>query len=155
MPKEIRRLAFSHEETAIAVRDHSQDSDIDFPEGSILHVRFATKDEESMDAKEFDNDKIFQTYNVNSSKNRVIFTLKEDGSSENNYANIGADFVVAALIEYCVKNKIMLPKSGTKNLDITGFHVCLDIQVESKKSDLEPLELEDDVASTLREILQS
>lgn len=155
MPKEIRRLAFSHDETGIAVREHCKKNDQDFPEGSILHVRFASKEEEELSAEDFNNDKVFQTYNVSSSKNQVIFTVKEENKKDNDYAKLSADFVVAALIDYCVANKIMLPKTGSKNLDITGFHVCMDIQVESKKSDLEPLELEDDVASTLREILST
>jgi hypothetical protein len=58
---------------------------------------------------------------------------------------VKADFVSAAMIEYCIANKVMLPKSGAKTIDITEFNICLDITMDIKvEAEEAVLSLEDD-----------
>jgi hypothetical protein len=140
MPKEIRRLAFSHTETTKAIHQYSQNFDMVLPEGKILHARFATAGEEHKAGDEFDHSAIFQAYNVTASKNNLILTFYEEDTFEHRYCNLKADFVSAALVDYCLKHKIMMPKKGSKILDVTEFNICLDIVMDiTVEDEHEPL----------------
>lgn len=145
MPKEIRRLAFSHTEATRALNEYAQKKKVTLPQGKVLHARFASQGEETEDTMNFDHGNIFQTYNVEQSKNNVVITFYEEQTLEHKYCNVKADFVSAAMIEYCIANKVMLPKSGAKTIDITEFNICLDITMDIKvEAEDTVLSLEDD-----------
>ena len=58
--------------------------------------------------------------------------LFDERSFEQKFINLTADFISVALIEYSITNKIMMPKNAEKNLDLTEFNICLDINLENQ-----------------------
>lgn len=144
MPKEIRRLAFTHSEATEALNDYCKKNKIELPEGQILHARFASLEEEKSKSIALKHDDVFRTYNAKPSKNAVILTFYQDKKMSNTYFNIKADIVTTSLIEHCLSNNIMLPKSGAKILDITEFNLCLDINMKISTGDEVSLSLEED-----------
>ena len=61
MPKEIRRLAFSHTEATKALNAYADKKKVKLPQGKVLHARFASQGEETEDTMNFDHGNIFQT----------------------------------------------------------------------------------------------
>lgn len=144
MPQEIRRLVFTHSEATIAVIEYGKRFNIVFPEGKIIQAKFGGSSEfEEHDMRDFKSP-VHRTYNVTEKRKSIILTFFVAGTLEHKYFNLTADFVSAAIIEFCVKNKIMLPKNASKTIDITEFNICLDINYEHHLSpDSKPLSVEE------------
>lgn len=145
MPKEVRRLVFSHTESTHAILEYGQKFSMSFPKGRIIRAKFAgTAEYEFHTMKEFKSP-VHRTYNVQEKHSAVIITFFDEETFEHKYYNLTADFVSAALIEFCIRNKIMLPRNAAKELDITEFNICLDIKFENQTAaDAPPLAFEDD-----------
>lgn len=144
MPQEVRRLVFTHPEATVAISAYGKKFNIVFPEGKIIHARFGgTSEFEEHNMRDFKSP-VHRTYNVQEKRSSIIITFFVAETLEHKYFNLTADFVSASIIEFCIANKIMLPKNATKIIDITEFNICLDINYEHQLlAESEVLRIED------------
>lgn len=144
MPKEVRRLVFTHTESTQAIVEYGKKFNITFPKGRVIRAKFAgTAEFEFHTMKDFKSP-VHRTYNVQEKHSAVIVTFFDEETFEHKYFNLTADFISAALIEFSIKNKIMLPRNAVKELDVTEFNICLDINFENQTIPDQPtLSLED------------
>jgi hypothetical protein len=131
MPKEVRRLVFTHPESTQAVVDYGQKFNMIFPKGRIIRAKFAGDAEFEFHTMRDFKSPVHRTYNVQEKRSAVIITFFDETTFEHKYFNLTADFVSAALVEFCLHHKIMLPKMAAKQLDITEFNICLDVNFEN------------------------
>lgn len=131
MATEIRRLVFSHAESTKALEDFGKKYNIQFPTGKIIRAKFAGTAEYEFHSMKQLKTSIHKDYNVEGKASSVIITYFDDKTFEHKFFNLTADFISGALIEYCIANKIMLPKTSKKSLDITEFNICLDINFDN------------------------
>lgn len=144
MATEIRRLIFSHSETTSAIRSYGDAHGMKFPEGRIIRARYAGNAEYEFHSMKQFKAPIQGDYNVKETPKAITLTFFDEKTFEQKFINLTADFVSAALIEYCVTHKIMMPKAAEKKLDLTEFNACLDINLENiTDSAGGPLKLED------------
>ena len=135
MATEIRRLVFSHAESTKALHDFGKAYNMTFPQGKIIRAVFAgTAEYEFHSMKQFKSS-IHQDYNVEGKEKAVIVTFFDEKTLEHKFFNLTADFVSGSLIEFCVRNKIMMPKAAKKAVDVTEFNICLDIQMDNATSE--------------------
>lgn len=131
MATEIRRLIFSHSESTAAVKEYGKKNNVNFPEGKIIRARFTGTAEYEFHSMKGVKSPIQGDYNVKDSPRAITLTFFDEKTMEQKFYNMTADFVSSALIEYCVLNKIMMPKKAEKHLDVTEFNICLDINMEN------------------------
>lgn len=132
MATEIRRLIFSHSESVVAIRNYGIKHGVLFPDGRIIKARFAGSTEsDSISMKRF-RAPIQDDYNVKTSNKTVMLAFFDENTLEQKFYNLTSDFISSALIEYCIANKIMLPKLAEKSLDLTDFNICMDINLETE-----------------------
>ncbi|HPQ50749.1 MAG: hypothetical protein KDJ26_02310 [Alphaproteobacteria bacterium] len=144
MATEIRRLIFSHSETTIAIRSYGATMGMKFPEGRIIRARYAGSAEYEFHSMKQFKAPIQGDYNVKETPKAITLTFFDERSFEQKFINLTADFISVALIEYSITNKIMMPKNAEKNLDLTEFNICLDINLENQtESTSSPLRLEE------------
>ncbi len=127
MAIEIRRLIFSYPEAMEAIKDYAQKNEIALPAGKIVKTQLAGNAEYEINPLKQIKSSIQSDYNVKDSPRSVILTLFSDETLEQRYLNLTANFISTALIEYCIKHKIILPKDVEKSLDFSDFSICLDI----------------------------
>lgn len=131
MAIEIRRLIFTHTEAMDAIKTYAAQNGINLPNGKIVRAQFAGSAEyEINNLKQMKSD-MQGAYNVKENPRAIILTIFSEDTLEQKYFNLTADFISIALIEYCIKHKIMLPKDAEKSLDLTDFNICLDISRDS------------------------
>ena len=140
MATEIRRLIFSHAESTAALTSYGKKVDLKFPQGKIIRARFAGSAEYEFHSMKQVKFPIEGDYNVKDSARAVTLTFFDEKTLEQKYYNVTADFISSALIEYCIANKIMLPKAAEKRLEMTEFNICLDIGMENKTEQTEALQ---------------
>ncbi|GEM_PF-1009228 len=144
MATEIRRLIFSHSETTTAIRNAGAAHGMKFPEGRIIRARYAGNAEYEFHSMKSFKAPIQGDYNVKETPKAITLTFFDEKTFEQKFINLTADFISAALIEYCINNKIMMPKNAEKILDLTEFNVCMDINLESMtESGGSPLKLDE------------
>jgi hypothetical protein len=144
MATEIRRLIFSHSETTSAIRTYGTSLGMKFPDGRVIRARYAGNAEYEFHTLKQFKAPIQGDYNVRETPKAITLTFFDEKTFEQKFINLTADFISAALIEYCIQNKIMMPKNAEKNLDLTEFNVCLDINLENLTENASgPLRLED------------
>ncbi len=131
MATEIRRLIFSHSESTAAIKSYGNKNNVSFPEGKIIRARFTGTAEYEFHSMKGMKSSIQGEYNVKDSPRAITLTFFDEKTLEQKFYNMTADFVSSALIEYCVENKIMMPKKAEKTLDVTEFNICLDISMET------------------------
>lgn len=131
MATEIRRLIFTHGEALEAITAYASKNGITFPQGKIVRAQFAGSAEYELNALKQIKSDVQQTYNVRENSRAVILTVFSAETLEQKYFTLTATFITIALIEYCIKHKIMLPKDAGKSLDMTDFNICLDISRDS------------------------
>ena len=135
MPKEIRRLSFSHNEAKEALKQYSDRFSVTLPEGKMLHARFENKNAEESAPQFIEG--VSSTPPAQKRNRTIVVTFFAKPSMEHRYYNLTEEFVTAALIQYCIVNKIMMPKDAKKTLDITDFNLCLDIDFSFATNDTE------------------
>lgn len=133
MPQELRRIVFTHLESTEALINYGKKFSMTFSAGNIIRATFAGTSEYELHSMKKHQNPIQQQYNVESKGRSVIVTFFDSKTFEHKYFNLTADFISSALIEYCIANKIMLPKAAQKNLDITEFNIVLDVAIDASK----------------------
>lgn len=127
MPSEVRRLIFSYPEVTEAITAYGKAYNIKFPVGQITRAKFASDgDFEQHTMKDFKS-ALHRTYNVQQKRRSIILSLFDATTLEHKNFNLTADFVSGAIIEFCLSHKVMIPKDSQKEIEITDFHICLDI----------------------------
>lgn len=127
MAIEIRRLIFNHNEAIEAIKAYGIKNGVNFPDGKIIRVKFAGTAEFEINAFKQIKDDAQNAYNVKEDPRSVIITIFSQETLEQKYFNLTANFISIALVEFCIKHKIMLPRDAVKSLDMTDFNICLDI----------------------------
>lgn len=142
MVKEVRRILFSYAEITDALLSYGKKIEIAVPEGMINKVIFGSATE-TKDIKMLIDVK--QVYNIEPQPRSVVATYFNKDTMAHKYLNLPADFMSAALVEYCFDHKILLPKTARKQFDISDLTVVLDIMsdIETGKSPGESLSLEE------------
>ena len=146
MAIEIRRLMFTYPEAMSAIHAYGEKNKIDFPAGRIVRAQYAGNAEYEINPLKQIKSELQNDYNIKDNPRSVILTIFSDKTLEQKYLNLTANFISIALIEYCIKHKIMLPKDAEKSLDFSDFSICLDINKNAfteVDSDLKRLILED------------
>jgi len=132
MPSEIRRLMFHHSELYDAITHYGDQLGYRFPGVKIIAAKLASKAEYDFHTQKHFKTPLSQEYNINEMKNSVVVTFFDEATFEHKYYNLPARFISESLIEYCLANKIPLPKNSKKKLDLTEFNVCLDIIMDDQ-----------------------
>lgn len=144
MPKEVRRLIFSHAESFQAMSSYGERLDMVFPTGRIIRANFAGLAEFEMHTQKEAMQEIAKKQNIARMESAVIVTFFDESTFEHRQFNLTADFISAALVEYCIEHKIMMPRQAKKILDLTEFNICLDVIFESETiEDSENLSFDD------------
>ncbi len=131
MPQEVRRIVFSHSESTEALVSYGKKFDMTFSSGNIIRASFAGTSEYEHHPMKQQLSNIQKQYNIEQKARSVIVTFFDGKTLEHKYFNLTADFISSALIEYCISNKIMLPKHAKKKLDISEFNIVLDIATDA------------------------
>lgn len=127
MPKEIRRILFSFPESTQALKDYAHKHEVSLPEGRIARVRLKKTASHNIHTMHSHAKQILREQNINDTGEDIIITLFNESSLEHDYVNISKAFIAAALIEYCINHKIMLPKEAQKSIELEELHICMDI----------------------------
>jgi hypothetical protein len=131
MTTESRRLIFSHAEATSAIRAYGAKNGLTFPNGKIIRARFAGGPEYEFSSLKQVKSPVQSDYNIKETQRAVTLTFFDDTTLEQKFYNLPADFISVSLVEYCLENKIMLPKKASKGLDVNDFNICLDISMET------------------------
>ncbi len=148
MPQEVRRIVFSHNESTEALVSYGKKFDMNFSSGIIIRASFAGTSEYEHHSMKQHQSSVQKQYNIEQKPKSVIVTFFDAKTLEHKYFNLTADFISSALIEYCIENRIILPKQAKKSLDISEFNIVLDVatdamQRNSEGSIVSGLQLED------------
>lgn len=106
MPNEMRRIVFTEGELTVALSEHDSVSGQQIPPGGIQSCEPAGE---------------------NGTAVRV--ELVGNGESAGNNLEIDPEEVQAALVRFCVRRKVPLPKNSKKTVGQMNGKICLDIQV--------------------------
>jgi len=131
MATEIRRVLFSHKESLEAIKAYGKKNDVSFPKGKIIRARFAGTPEYELNNLKKHKSEVISDYNLKEDPRAVTLTIFCDDTLEQRYFNLTSNFISIALIEFCIANKIMLPKDAEKKLDLTDFNLCLDLSKDN------------------------
>ena len=107
MPKEIRRVVFTHAELRKAMGNFPGLQGKELPAGEITALLPRRKDNDYFIE--------FSILDYSSDKNFTFEAPEED--------------IVSALIEHCIRIKTPLPRKAEKELRIIDNNVCLDISI--------------------------
>lgn len=144
MPEELRRIVFNYAEISEAITHYGAQYKLNFPVGKVVRAKMGSNMEYEINSLKDHPSPFHQDYNVTNRKFAVILTFFDEKTFENKYINVTADFIASALIDYCIRHQIMIPKSGQKMLEITDFNICLEIKFHAGTEHSGPiLSLED------------
>ena len=107
MPKEIRRVVFTHAELRKAMGNSPGGQKKELPAGEITALLPRRKDNVYF----------------------VEFSILDYSSDKSVTFEVPEEDVVSALIEHCMRIKTPLPKKAEKELRIIDNNVCLDISI--------------------------
>ena len=117
MPFETRRIMFNYDETLQALLAYGSKYNMSFPEGKIAKVTDANPKEYAFNPlKKFREGDALP----------IIVSFFQEGH-EHKYVTLTTEFILGALVEYCLNNKIMLPKSAHKEIEVIEFHIALEV----------------------------
>lgn len=111
MPAETRRIIFTKNELIEAIYEHNQIAKKKLPPGMIV----------SCEA-------------VSEAQVAVRLELVDQKSGEAETAEISPEVICAALLRYCIRNRIPVPKSAAKSIQVSGENIALTIRMRGKAS---------------------
>ncbi len=121
MPFETRRIIFNYTELKEAVISYGKKYNMAFPNGEIGKVTDSNPKDYS-----FNPLKKFRDTAQNIDSNFII-TFILPVTSEHKYINLPNEFMVGALVEYCLDHKIILPRDVLKIVDVIEFGITLEM----------------------------
>lgn len=111
MPSEVRRVVFTRDELLESLREQRGDTQGMLPPGQLTGVRFA-----------------------DDSHNLLTLSIIEPDREKAAEAVLSAASVAAALIRYCMRLRIPLPRDAQKSIALSGDNIVLDLRTPPKRS---------------------
>lgn len=112
MPKEMRRLIFAEKELIVALSEQNKLSKQQLPPGNIVGCTLVDRGQTAVS---------------------VEITSERNGEAQN--VEITPEEVSEALVGYCIRRKIPLPKDAKKLINQMGGDICLDVHVPLRNYD--------------------
>lgn len=109
MPTEYRRVVFPNQELRQALVNYAGESGEAFPDGEIISVAIP---EDSGDT--------------------IQVTVLDTARGATFSKNFRTAHVAAALIKFCIDNKVPIPKNSRKSLRLMGDNLALDIIIRER-----------------------
>ncbi len=109
MPSEFRRVMFTNNEVIEAIHDYNEISQDKLPPGIILTCTPVSQAEVA-----------------------VRLEMVDQRSDETHVVELSPEVLGAALLSYCMKHRIPMPKSATKSIQIHGNEVSLNVEIEGR-----------------------
>ncbi len=110
MPSEFRQIQFSNNELIEALYEHSQVAETKLPQGMIVSCKPVVE-----------------------AKVAVRLELVDQASGETQVTSLPPELVAAALLRYCIKQRIPMPRDAAKSIQIHGDEVSLNMRIGSRK----------------------
>jgi hypothetical protein len=112
MPTEFRRIVFTNAELRAALDGHRGEGIPALPGGTVLAVRFGDE-----------------------TRDRLVVSIGEGGLPSRQEADVPTNAVAAALMKYCIAQRIPMPRRAQKAIVISGDNLALDLRSAAKGVD--------------------
>ena len=109
MPSEFRRVMFTNNELIEAIHDYSEVAEDKLPPGIILTCT-----------------------PVSEAEVVVRLELVDQRNGETHVVELSPEVLGAALLRYCKKHHIPMPKSATKSIQMHGDEISLNVEIKSR-----------------------
>ena len=109
MPSEFRRIMFTNNELIEAIHDYNEIAQDKLPPGIILTCTPVSEAEVA-----------------------VRLETVDQRSDETHVVELAPEVLGAALLRYCMKHRIPMPKSATKSIQIHGDEVSLNVEIKGR-----------------------
>ncbi len=107
MPSEFRRIMFTNNELIEAIHDYNGISQDKLPPGTILTCT-----------------------PISEADVAVRLEMVDQRSDETHAVELSPEVLGAALLRYCMKHRIPMPKSATKSIQRHGNKVSLNVEIK-------------------------
>jgi len=114
VPSEYRQVLFSNNEVIEALYEHNQVAEAKLPRGMIVSCTPVAEVDVA-----------------------VRLELVDQESGETQVASLSPELVCAALLRYCMKLHIPMPRGAAKTIQIHGDDVALNVRIKSRAKKLE------------------
>lgn len=115
MPSEFRQILFSNNELIEALYEYNQTAQTKLPKGIIVSCT-----------------------PVAEAKVAVRLELVDQESGATQVASLAPELVAAALLRYCIKHHIPMPKGAAKSIQVHGDEVALNVRIQGRAKRPEP-----------------
>ncbi len=109
MPSEFRRIMFTNNELIEAIHDYNGISQDKLPPGIILTCT-----------------------PVSEADVAVRLEMVDQRSDATHVVELSPEVLGAALLRYCMKHRIPMPKSATKSIQIHGDEISLNVEIKGR-----------------------
>ncbi len=109
MPSEFRRIMFTNNELIEAIHDYNEISQYKLPPGIILTCTPVAEAEVA-----------------------VRLELVDQRSDGTHVVELSPEVLGAALLRYCMKHRIPMPKAATKSIQIHGNEISLNVEIKGR-----------------------
>ncbi len=109
MPSEFRRIMFTNNELIEAIHDYNMISPDKLPPGVILTCTPVSETEVA-----------------------VRLEMVDQRSDETHVVELSPAMLGAALLRYCMKHRIPMPKAATKSIQMHGDEISLNLEIEGR-----------------------
>jgi hypothetical protein len=111
MPSEYRQLLFSNNELIEALYEFNQVARTKLPPGMILSCTPVKED-----------------------KVAVRLQMMDQASGETQVVPLSSELVAAALLGYCIRHRIPIPRNAAKSIQVHGDQISLDLRVKGRRA---------------------
>jgi hypothetical protein len=109
MPTELRRIVFTNDELRQALSNQRVEGRPVIPFGQIQSANF-----------------------LEESRAELLIKIYDHSSDKHHEAVLSSTVVAAALMSYCIAQRVPLPRSARKSIAISGDNVALDLRSDGK-----------------------
>ena len=114
MPSEFRQIQFSNNELIEALYEHNRVAETKLPQGMIVSCKPVVE-----------------------AKVAVRLELVDQASGETQVTSLPPELVAAALLRYCFRHAIPIPRNATKSIQVHGDEVSLDVRIKGRTNQSE------------------
>jgi len=109
VPSEFRQILFSSNELIEAIYEYNQVAQTKLPQGMIVSCTPVVEDEVAVRLK-----------------------LLDQASGETQVASLAPELVAAALLRYCFRHHIPIPRNAAKSIQVHGDDISLDVRIKGR-----------------------
>ena len=113
MPTELRRLIFSRDELAAAIAHYNKESPNGMPSGHVMYCKISQNEDLQITVK-----------------------ILPDGESDVQTVELTTDTVASALMQYCLANKIPMPRKSHKTLQAIAGNIEMNLLIDGTSKDV-------------------